>query len=88
MKTTRDEILNGWLKYHNTNVDEVVEKYPEEIKSSDWFKLFPCTQEQCDEWEKWAKDLLKKKDKLRNWEIDRMWGMIYLDCAPYVEEML
>lgn len=85
MKTTRDDILNGWLKYHNTNVDEVVEKYPEEIKSPEWFKLFPCTQEQCDEWENWAKDLLKKKDKLRNWQIDRMWGFIYLDCSPYVK---
>lgn len=85
MKTTRDDILNGWLKYHNTNVDEVVEKYPEEIKSPEWFKLFPCTQEQCDEWENWAKDLLKKKDKLKNWEIDRMWGFIYLDCSPYVK---
>jgi hypothetical protein len=85
MKTTRDDILNGWLKYHNTNVKEVVEKYPEEIKSPEWFKLFPCTQEQCDEWENWAKDLLKKKDKLKNWEIDRMWGFIYLDCSPYVK---
>lgn len=85
MKTTRDDILNGWLKYHNTNVEEVVEKYPEEIKSPEWFKLFPCTQEQCDKWENWAKDLLKKKDKLRNWEIDRMWGFIYLDCSPYVK---
>jgi len=85
MKTTRDDILNGWLKYHNTNVEEVVEKYPEEIKSPEWFKLFPCTQEQCDEWENWAKDLLKKKDKLKNWEIDRMWGFIYLDCSPYVK---
>jgi hypothetical protein len=85
MKTTRDDILNGWLKYHNTNVEKVIEKYPEEIKSPEWFKLFPCTQEQCDEWENWAKALLKKKDKLRNWEIDRMWGFIYLDCSPYVK---
>lgn len=85
MKTTRDDILNGWLKYHNTNVDKVVEKYPKEIKSPEWFELFPCTQGQCDEWEKWAKDLLKKKDKLKNWEIDRIWGIIYLDCAPYVK---
>jgi len=44
---SREDLLNGWLRYHNTNVDEVLKKHTkDELLSPDWFKLYPCTQEQ------------------------------------------
>jgi len=86
-KVDRKDLLNGWLKYHNTNVDEVIAKHPKEVlEHSDWFKLYPVTQEQSDEWEKWAKEHIKKVTKLPKKSIDRGWGMVYLDCTPNVIE--
>lgn len=87
MKTpTREEIMNLWLsKYHNTTVDEVIAKHPQEVLSnSDWFKLYPCTQEQHDEWEKECKTLLNKKYKISKTMIKYGWWSIALDCSPYV----
>jgi hypothetical protein len=86
-QVNRDDLLNWWLmKYHNTNVEEVVEKYPKEVlNSSEWFKLFPVTQEQHDEWVAWAKDHIKKVTKISKAMVERQWGYIYLDCSPYVK---
>ena len=89
MKTTRDELMNWWLeKYHNTNVEKVIEKYPEEIKSPEWFKLYPVTQEQEKEWIKWAKSYIKKKEGWHNALLERTFPFIYLNTAPYVKKML
>ena len=85
-KPTIDEIRDLWLvKYHNITSEEVAKKYPEESKSPEWFKLFPCTQEQEDEWVKEAKELLKTKYKMKKWYIDKGWPLIYIDASPYVK---
>lgn len=85
MKTIdRDYLIDGWLKYHNTNCKEVIEKYPEEIKTPAWFSLFKVTQEQHDEWVKWAKEYLIKGCKIPKKIVERGWGMVYLDCSPSV----
>lgn len=84
---SREELMDWWLsKYHNTNSKEVAEKYPEECKSADWFKLFPVTKDQEDEWVKWAKDHIRKVTKLSKKMIDRNWPLIYLDTSPYVKQ--
>lgn len=76
-----------WLiRYHNITSKEVAEKYPEESKTPDWFKLFPCTEEQHDKWEKQAKALFKKVYNLTDYGLGRQWGFIYLDSAPYVKK--
>lgn len=82
------EFLDLWLsKYHNTNTQEVINKHPKEVlESPDWFKLYPCTQKQCDEWEKEAKELLSKKYKISKRMIENGWWLIYLDYSPYVSE--
>ena len=86
---TRDELLDMWLgKYHNTTTKEVVEKYPEESKNPTWFELFPCTQEQSDEWEKEVKELYLKKYKVNKRLFERSWPLIYLDCSPYIKSNL
>lgn len=83
-KVNREDLINGWLKYHNTSVKEILEKYPEEVKTPAWFNLFRVTQEQHDAWVKWAKDFIKKETKISKALLDRQWGMIYLDCSPYI----
>ena len=84
----RDEILNLWLfKYHNTTVKEVVDKHPKEVlESPDWFKLYPCTKEQYEEWKNEVKDLLRKKYKMSKRFIERGWWSIELDCSPYIKD--
>lgn len=81
----RKDLINGWLKYHNTTVEEVVSKHPKEVLNKpDWLKLYPVTQEQYDEWEKFAKDLIKKVTKLPKKAIDKSWWAVYLDCVPNI----
>ena len=85
-KVNREDLINGWLRYHNTNVDEVLNKHTkDELLSPDWFKLYPCTQEQYNEWEAWAKEHTRKVTKLSNRMINKLWWSVVLDCAPYVK---
>lgn len=88
MKTINREVLMDWWlsKYHNTNCKEVIEKHPEEVKSADWFKLYPVTQEQNDEWEKWAKGYIKKELKINKASLERGWPLIWLDTSPYIKK--
>lgn len=85
---SENDLRDMWLKkYHNTTSSEIAEMYPEESKSPDWFKLFPCTQEQHDEWEKKAKRKVKRYNKnIPDPYFERMWGFTYLNVAPYVEK--
>ena len=85
-KVDRDDLLNGWLKYHNTNVKEVINSHPKEVlEDPDWFKLYPVTQEQHDEWVAWAKAFIKKETKSSKAMLERGWGLVYVNCSPYVE---
>lgn len=81
---TREELINGWLKYHNTTAQEVVTNHPEEAKSGAWFSLYKVSQEQHDEWVVWAKALIRKKDKISKKMLDRNWPYIFLDLSPTV----
>ena len=60
----RNDLLNGWLKFHNTTVDELAVTLPEELKDSpEWWAMYAVTQEQHDEWVEWAKDFVKKETR-------------------------
>jgi hypothetical protein len=80
------DLFNLWLTpYHNTTVEEVIAKHPKEVlQNPSWFKLYPVTQEQHDEWVINAKALVKKVTKMSNKFLDRQWGFIYLQVSPYV----
>jgi hypothetical protein len=83
----RDDLLNGWLKHHNTTVEEVVKKHPKEVlESPEWFKLYAVTQEQHDEWVVWAKKYIKETTGYSKKLIERGWGFLYLDCAPSIKK--
>lgn len=84
-QVSREEMLNLWLeKYHNITVQEVLQKYPEECKSPDWFKLFPCTPEQYQEWERQAKLICQKKYKIPKRYLEETWWIVSLSCSPYI----
>ena len=86
-KVNRNDLLNGWLKYHNTTIEEVISTHSKEWgESPDWFKDYPCTQEQSDEWVVWAKDFIRKETKCSKYLLERGWPLVYLDCAPYVKK--
>lgn len=87
MKTVDiDDLRNGWLKYHNTNVDEVLLKHPEEAKTPKWYELYAVTQEQHDEWEKWAKEYVRKTCKVSKKLVEHDWCWIHLDAAPDIKK--
>jgi len=84
----RTVLLDWWLqKYHNTNCSEVIRLHPKEVlESPDWFKLYPVTEEQEQEWIKWAKSYIKKETKMSKLLLERQWPYVYLDCSPYVKK--
>jgi len=88
MKTVnRDDLINGWLKYHGLTVEELIKTEPPELlKSPDWFKKYAVTQEQYDEWERWAKAYIKNITKLPKKYIDHNFGIIALDCGPSINQ--
>jgi len=81
---TEEELLNGWLKHHNLTVKELIENEPELIKTPQWFLKYQVTQAQHDEWEKWAKELIRKRMKFTKWMIERGWWAVYLNIAPSI----
>ena len=85
---TEDELRDIWLKkYHDTTSQEIVKKYPRELTSSaKWFDLFPCTQEQNDEWTKECKELLRTKYKIPKRMLEVNWPYIYLNCCPNIKD--
>jgi hypothetical protein len=81
----REEIIELWLyKYHGITVDQLLQLHPEEVKSADWFRLYPVTQAQSDQWVRDAKQMLRQKYKVSKWMIERGWPYVFLDCAPFV----
>jgi hypothetical protein len=84
-KVEEEDLLNGWLKYHNTTFEEVKKKHPKLIKTSNWFKKYPVTQEQHDAWDEWAKKHVQKVTKLSKNLVERSWWSIYLNYAPSVK---
>lgn len=88
-KPTENELRDLWLlKYHNITTEELVKLLPKEVlNNSNWFKLYPCTQKQYDEWEIECKLLLNKKYKFTKRTIEHGWGMTALQCSPYVKQL-
>lgn len=92
MRKTVDEkdLVNWWLeKYHNTNIDKVLEENPEwkenpQEHTREFYEKYKVTQEQHDEWEKWAKEHIRKVTKYPKKMIDKGWWAVYLNCSPSI----
>lgn len=90
-KLTQDDLLNWWLeKYHNTNVEKVLIDNPDwDVHSKDWnsrtfYEKYPVTQQQHDEWYKWALDTFAKHFRLSKKQATRSFSFTYLDTAPSI----
>ena len=89
-KVNVEDLINWWLeKYHNTDLDKVFEDNPEwednpQTHSREFYQKYPVTQEQHDEWEKWAKEYTKKVTGVKGKLFDNSWGWTYLNCAPNI----
>ena len=85
IKLTIENLINLWMqKIYNTTIQEEQNKNPELFASSEWYKQYPVTQQQHDEWEKEAKELIHKKLKLTKKYINKYWGLTYLNTSPMV----
>jgi len=82
---SREDLINLWLKYHNTTVNELVIRHTEE-ELKDWYNLYPVSQEQHDTWVTEAKAYIKHVTKHSKSYIEKGWGMIYLNCAPNIKK--
>lgn len=89
-KVNADDLINWWLeKYHNTNLEKIQEENPEwkenpREHTRDFYLKYAVTQEQHDEWEKWAKEYTKKVTKASKSLFEKGWGFVYLDTAPQI----
>jgi hypothetical protein len=84
-KLREEDFYNWWLqKYHNTTIQEIIEKEPELCKTLAWYKKYPVTQEQHDEWYTWAIDTIAKyyriSKKLARWRF----AFDSLNVSPYI----
>lgn len=84
-QNSADLYREWWLKkFHNTTIEEVARLHPEECKSPDWFKLYPCTKEQEAEWRAWAIREAAKDNGISIKQATMGFWSIDLDCGPYV----
>lgn len=90
-KVDPNELLDWWLdKYHNTSIERVLEDHPlwkahPEEHTRDFYEEYAVTQEQHDEWEKWAKAYTKKVTGIKGKLFDRSWPLTYLNVAPNIK---
>lgn len=75
MKNHRGEYTKEQQKTICENVGRV---------SRDFYSSYMVTQEQHDEWEKWAKEYTKKVTGIKGKLFDRSWWSVYLNTSPSV----
>ena len=89
-KVNPNILINWWLeKYHNTNLDKILEENPEwkenpREHTREFYERYQVTKAQHDEWEKWAKEYTRKVTKASKYLLERGWGFVYLDTAPSI----
>ena len=52
----------------------------------EFYKEYAVTQEQHDEWNKWAQEYTRKITKLPKKLIERGWWSVYLNCSPNIKK--
>ena len=79
--------MNYWLqKGHGITCQWLRENEPELIKTSDWYKKYPTSQELHDEWYKWAIKELSKNTGLSQRFCRRSFAFDYLNCSPTIKK--
>ena len=86
------DLIDWWLgKFHQTTLTEVESQHPEwmaepEKYTHDFYEEYAVTQEQHDEWEKWATATLKKQTGRSGIYFQRSWAWVYLNVAPEIKK--
>jgi aminoglycoside/choline kinase family phosphotransferase len=84
---TEEFIINGWLKkYHGITVNEMIKLNPEISQTIDWYKKYPVTRQQYDEWYKWAIDIISKTIRMPKKYVRRNFWVNWLNVAPNIIE--
>ena len=89
---TEEFLIDMWLKkYHNTTIKELLIKHPSwgedpQAHTREFYEIYQVTQEQCDEWEKEAKKIVRKTLGLSKKYVDRSFSSTALNTAPRVKQ--
>lgn len=84
---TQEYIINGWLKkYHDITIEELIKKEPELCKSDKWYKKYPVTQAQHDEWYNWSVSELGRNLRMPKIRIKKIFQFEYLNVSPSIKE--
>lgn len=88
-KLTADDIVNWWLeKYHNTNMDKILEEHPEWADGDhhrEFYAAYQVTQAQHDEWYEWFIGVIQKEFKVsKKYAKSHSW-VTSLNTAPRVK---
>ena len=89
-KVDSKDLINWWLeKYHNTNLDKVMEENPDwknnpQEHTREFYAKYPVTSEQEKEWETWAKEYFRKVTGMSKKYIESGWWSVYLNTSPSV----
>lgn len=90
-KTTANELINMWLKpIHGVTIEEVIKEYPEwkypEGDSREFYKKYPVTQEQHDEWYANVIQIIMREYGWNKKNAERQFAMPYLNISPMIIE--
>ena len=90
-KIDTDELVNKWLEdYHNTNLDKVLVDNGwknGENRAAEFYDKYEVTQEQHDEWYKWAVKFIAKSQRVSQKYVRDSMGFIYLNAAPKIKDL-
>jgi hypothetical protein len=83
---TENDLINWWLqKYHNTTLEEVFKEHPD-WTHRDFYPAYAVTQEQHDEWRKWALKECADYFRLGKKYAEKAFAFIYLNTSPAVKD--
>ena len=91
-RLTEELFVNWWLeKYHDTNLDKVLENHPEwqddpPSHSREFYAAYTVTDEQHDEWYAWAIQKVMKHYRYGKKRAERDFCLPYLDVSPMVSK--
>lgn len=83
---TEEDFINEWMiPYHGITIEEAYEKDPWP-DSRTFYQRYAVTQEQHDQWNDKAKEMFGHHFRLSKSNVDRHWGLTYLNVSPTVKQ--
>jgi hypothetical protein len=92
LKVTEAELINLWLeKYHGIRYEDIYEVHPEweetpRKHSQDFYRTYPVTEAQHDEWHEAVIDLICKRTRRGKKFVRGAFTWTYLNVAPSIKK--